>query len=131
MRQSPRSVTADKHSEGANSARTSGANLKSGGGEWGSGKAAAEALGMMTRSEVGSVISSVQLGNGAQEIGPTLMILIGAHDVTIISNGLGDTRALARRMLDVAEPRIRLAGAQREPFFTANVVSVRILRTDR
>ncbi|HET7655728.1 MAG TPA: hypothetical protein VFK18_01875 [Luteimonas sp.] len=73
---------------------------------WGDAQAAATAMGLMNRREPGIAPEGDDLGDGYTQMGPTLMIRVGEDLVTLQLVGVEDTHATARRILEVAKPRM-------------------------
>jgi hypothetical protein len=74
--------------------------------DWGDGKIAMSAAGMMGKREPGLTSPYDGIGDQASAVGPALMIRTGEDLVTIIFTGVSDAPAKAKRIFDTAKPRM-------------------------
>ena len=74
--------------------------------DWGDGKAAMTATGMMERREPGLTSPYDGIGDQAAVIGPALMIRTGEDLVTIVFTGVTDAPAKAKHIFETAKPRM-------------------------
>jgi hypothetical protein len=74
--------------------------------DWGDGKVAMAAAGMMGKREPGLTSPYDGIGDQASAVGPALMIRTGEDLVTIIFTGVSDAPAKAKRIFDTAKARM-------------------------
>ena len=74
--------------------------------DWGDADAAAMGIDMANAAEPGLAPGADDIGDGYAQMGPTLMIRVGDDLVTLQMVGIDDVHATARRILEVARPRM-------------------------
>lgn len=73
--------------------------------EWGEGKTAMTAAGMMDKHEPGIASPYDGIGDQAVAVGPSLMIRSGEDLVSIVFSGVDDAPAKAKKIFDTAKTR--------------------------
>ena len=74
--------------------------------DWGDGKVAMTAMGMMGKREPGLTSPYDGIGDQASAVGPALMIRTGEDLVTIVFTGVTGAPAKAKRIFETAKPRM-------------------------
>lgn len=74
--------------------------------EWGEGRAAMEAAGVMQQHEPGIADPYEGVGDQAVAVGTTLMIRRGEDLVTIVLSGIDDVPATAEKIFDSADSKL-------------------------
>jgi hypothetical protein len=74
--------------------------------DWGDGKIAMSAMGLVEKHEPGLTSPYDGIGDQAAAVGPALMIRTGEDLVTIVFSGVSDAPAKARRIFETAKPRM-------------------------
>jgi hypothetical protein len=74
--------------------------------DWGDGKIAMSAMGLVEKHEPGLTSPYDGIGDQAAAVGPALMIRTGEDLVTIVFSGVPDAPAKARRIFETVKPRM-------------------------
>jgi hypothetical protein len=74
--------------------------------DWGDGKIAMSAMGLVEKHEPGLTSPYDGIGDQAAAVGPALMIRTGEDLVTIVFSGVSDAPAKARRIFETVKPRM-------------------------